>query len=179
MHDENKSDTNHGNRNGYTHPPLFDCQSCIALISGEFKVLAGGFFSSLLVALLSYSLFIIGNDPARNVFKYPAIKTMLGADDDPNQVRTSCTITSCWSILERNVQAWYIEYPVYDMRQIDKNSYTASSCNSLLANYGPGLPAEANRRSSNTDRDVSKNWSDGGSTPRNLNRSWSRGCIRT
>ena len=84
------------------------------------------------------------NDITRNVFKYPSIKTMLGADDDPNQVRTSCTITSCWSILERNVQAWYIEYPVYDMRQIDKNSYTASSCNSLPANYGPGLPAEAN-----------------------------------
>jgi hypothetical protein len=103
-----------------------------------------GLFSCMVCATLLYPLFIIGNDSRSNVFKYPVIKTMLGADDDPNQVRTSCTITSCWSILESNVQPRAVDNPIYDMRQIDKNTYTASTCNSLPDNFGPGLPAEAN-----------------------------------
>ena len=100
--------------------------------------------SLLTVPLVFYSYMIMGNNVSQNVFKYPAIKTMIGSDDNPNQVVVACTITSCFGILEANIQPAYVEYPRYDMRQIDKNTYTASSCQSLPANYGPGLPAEAN-----------------------------------
>jgi len=119
-------------------------QSCSDGVGSEVKGLIGTIFSGMLVGLLIYPYFIMGNDSMTNVFKYPAIKTMLLSNGNPWQTRTSCTITSCWTILESNVQPWYTDDPVYDMRQIDKNTYTASSCNSLPANYGPTLPAGAN-----------------------------------
>jgi len=100
--------------------------------------------AGLLVGLICYPFFIPGNDSMNNVFKYPAIKTMLGADGSPSQSRTSCTITLWWSILESNTQSWYVEYSVYDVRQIDKNTYAAATCNPLPANYAGFSPADAN-----------------------------------